>query len=82
MSLAMATKFAEIIDDPAYLGVLYRINTYLIDGTDIVLQFMQNIDNFHQGQPYRKPVPLEKIFAPLPRIEHRIGIPTTPTSAP
>jgi hypothetical protein len=70
MSIAMATKFSEIIDDPSDLGVLYRINVYMIDGTDIVQQFMQNIDNFHHGRPYLNPVPLEKIFAPLPRIQH------------
>ncbi len=70
MSLATATKFAEIIDDPSDLGVLYRINVYMIDGTDVVQQFMQNIDNFHHGQPYLKPVPLEKLFAPLPRFQH------------
>jgi hypothetical protein len=66
----MATKFAEVIDDPSDLGVLYRINVYMIDGTDIVEQFMQNIDNFHHGKPYLKPVPLERIFAPLPRFQH------------
>jgi DNA-binding protein H-NS len=70
MSTSMATKFAEVIDDPSDLGVLYRINVYMIDGTDIVEQFMQNIDNFHHGKPYLKPVPLEKIFAPLPRFQH------------
>ncbi|MBZ5565227.1 MAG: hypothetical protein LAP13_22750 [Acidobacteriia bacterium] len=69
MSVAMATKFSEIVDDPSDLGVLYRINVYMIDGTDIVLQFMQNIDAFHHGQPYLKPVPLERIFVPLPRIQ-------------
>ncbi|MGO8735657.1 MAG: alpha-glucuronidase family glycosyl hydrolase [Terriglobia bacterium] len=70
MATAMATKFAEVIDDPSDLGVLYRINVYMIDGTDIVVQFMQNIDNFHHGKPYLNPVPLEKVFAPLPRFQH------------
>ncbi len=70
MSVAMATKFSEVIDDPSDLGVLYRINVYMIDGTDIIQQFMQNIDNFHHGRPYLNPVPLEKIFNPLPRIQH------------
>ena len=70
MSTAMATKFAEVIDDPSDLGVLYRINVYMIDGTDIAVQFMQNIDDFHHGKPYLNPVPLEKIFAPLPRFQH------------
>ena len=70
MARAMAVKFAEVIDDPSDLGVLYRINVYMIDGTDIITKFMQNIDNFHHGKPYLDPVPLEKIFAPLPRVQH------------
>lgn len=69
MSVAMATKFSEIMDDPSDLGVLYRISVYMIDGTDIVLQFMQNIDAFHHGQPYLNPVPREMIYVPLPRIQ-------------
>jgi len=70
MTIAMATKFSEIIDDPSDLGVLYRINVYMIDGTDVVLKFMQNIDDFHHGKPYLNPVPLEKIFMTSPRIQH------------
>jgi hypothetical protein len=70
MSIATARKFAEIIDDPSDLGVLYRINVYMIDGTDIVERFIQNIHSFHHGRPYLNPVPLEKVFAPLPRIQH------------
>jgi len=65
----MATKFSEIIDDPSDLGVLYRINVCMIDGTDVVLKFMQNIDDFHHGKPYLHPVPLEKIFMISPRIQ-------------
>jgi hypothetical protein len=70
MSIAMATKFSEIIDDPSDLGVLYRINVYMIDGTDVVVKFMQNIDDFHHGKPYLNPVPLEKVFTAWPRIQH------------
>jgi hypothetical protein len=70
MALAMATKFSEIVDDPSDLGVLYRINVCMIDGTDVVQQFMQNIDDFHHGKPYLHPVPWEKILMALPRIEH------------
>ncbi|MGA3325674.1 MAG: alpha-glucuronidase family glycosyl hydrolase [Terriglobia bacterium] len=69
MSIAMATKFSEIIDDPSDLGVLYRINVCMIDGTDVVEKFMQNIDDFHHGKPYLNPVPLEKIFMISPRIQ-------------
>jgi hypothetical protein len=69
MARAMATKFAEIIDDPSDLGVLYRINVYMLDGTDIVGQFMQNINDFHHGKPYLNPVPLDKVFVPWPRTQ-------------
>jgi hypothetical protein len=70
MALATATKFSEIIDDPSDLGVLYRINVYMIDGTDVVEKFMQNINDFHHGKPYLNPVPFEKIFVTWPRIQH------------
>jgi len=69
-AVAMATKFSEIIDDPSDLGVLYRINVYMIDGTDVLQKFMQNIDDFHHGRPYLNPVPLEKLFLAWPRIAH------------
>jgi hypothetical protein len=68
MSIAMATKFAEIIDDPSDLGVLYRINVYMIDGTEIVARFIQNIDDFHHGKPYLNPVPFDKVFNAWPRL--------------
>jgi hypothetical protein len=70
MAIATATKFSEIIDDPSDLGVLYRMNVYMIDGTDVVLKFMQNIDDFHHGRPYLNPVPLGKIFRMWPRMQH------------
>jgi hypothetical protein len=74
MALAMATKFAEIIDDPSDLGVLYRINIFMIHGTDIAQQFIENIVNFHHGKFYLTPVPMEKVFSPLPRIRQgRLG---------
>jgi hypothetical protein len=69
MSVTTATKFAEIIDDPSDLGVRYKLNVYMIDGTDIVEQTMQNIDNIHHGKPYLNPVPLEKVFNRWPRLQ-------------
>ncbi|MEN6601847.1 MAG: hypothetical protein ABFD86_05475, partial [Bryobacteraceae bacterium] len=68
-SRAMGTKFAEVIDDPSDLGVLYRINIFLVYGFDIVEKFMENIVNFHHGKPYLNPVPFEKVFSPLPKIQ-------------
>jgi hypothetical protein len=69
MSRAMGAKFAEIIDDPSDLGVLYRINIFVVHGFDIVEKFMQNIVNFHHGKYYLNPVPFETVFSPLPKIQ-------------
>ena len=69
-AVAMATKFSEIIDDTSDLGVIYRINVYMIDGTEVVEKFMQNIDDFHHGKPYLNPVPFEKITMGWPKIAH------------
>ena len=69
MSIATARKFGEVIDGPSDLGVLDRMNVYMIDGADIVERFIENIDDFHHGLPYLNPVPFEKVFEPLPRIK-------------
>jgi len=69
MSIATGKKFAEVIDDPSDLGVLYKFNVYMIDGSEIVQRFMQNIDNYHHGKPYVDPVPLEKVFNRWPRLQ-------------
>jgi hypothetical protein len=69
MARAMGAKFAEIVDDPSDLGVLYRINIFMVHGFDIVEKFMENVVNFHHGKPYLNPVPLEKVFSPQPKIQ-------------
>jgi hypothetical protein len=69
MAIATARKFAEIIDDPSDLGVLYKDNVYMIDGTEIVEKFMQNIVDFHHGRFYFHPVPLEKVFNRWPKLQ-------------
>lgn len=69
MAREMGAKFAEIIDDPSDLGVLYRINIFMVHGFDIVEKFMENIVNFHHGRFYLNPVPFEKVFASQPNIQ-------------
>ena len=69
MSIATAGKFAEIIDDPSDLGVLYKDNVYMIDGTEIIEKFIQNVNDFHHGKPYTNPVPLEKVFNRWPKLQ-------------
>jgi hypothetical protein len=69
MSIATARKFAEIIDDPSDLGVLYMDNVYMIDGTEIIEKFIQNVNDFHHGKPYMNDVPLEKVFNRWPKLQ-------------
>jgi hypothetical protein len=68
MARAMGAKFAQIIDDPSDLGVLYRINIFMVHGFDIVEKFMENIVNFHHGKFYLNPVPFDKVFSTWPRV--------------
>ncbi|MCL5005225.1 MAG: hypothetical protein M1404_01720 [Acidobacteria bacterium] len=63
---AMAEKFSEIIDDPSDLGVLYRINIFMVTGTELVAELMQDIDNYYHGRDYVKPVDFRKVFTEWP----------------
>jgi hypothetical protein len=56
------------VDNVSDLGVLWRLNTFVVTGMDLVSQFMQNIDNCHHGKFYLNPVASEKVFSPLPII--------------
>ena len=65
---ATARKWSEIMDHPSDLGVLYRINVFMVTGTELATQLMQNIDNFHHGRDYMQPVNFEKIFVAWPTL--------------
>ncbi len=65
---AMTEKWSEIVDHPSDLGALYRINVFMVTGTELTFELMQNIDNFHHGRDYVKPVPFEKIFVAWPAL--------------
>ena len=61
-----ARKWTEFADHVSDLGGLYRINLFMVTGTDLIAQFVQNIVNFHHGKPYLNRVAWEKVFSPLP----------------
>jgi hypothetical protein len=65
---ATAKKWSEIMDHPSDLGVLYRINVFMVMGTELATQLMQNIDNFYHGRDYVQPVNFEKIFVTWPTL--------------
>lgn len=60
-------KFAEVIDHPSDMGVLYRANLFLVTGLELVEQTMQDIVNYHHGKEYTKLVPWNKIYYEFPQ---------------
>ena len=69
MGRTMAEKWSETIDHPSDLGVLYRINLFMVTGTELTFDLMKNIDNFHHGRDYVKPVAFNKIFVDWPVLQ-------------
>jgi hypothetical protein len=43
-------------DDIPDLRVLYRMNTFMVTGIELVARFMENIVSLHCGKPSLKPV--------------------------
>jgi hypothetical protein len=60
-------KFAEVIDHPSDMGVLYRANVFLVTGLELVEQTMQDIVNYHHGRDYTQLVPWNKIYYGFPQ---------------
>ncbi len=61
-----AEKWSQLVDHPSDLGVLYRIDTFMVSGTDITVELMQNVDNFYHGRDYVKPVDFDKVYVTWP----------------
>jgi hypothetical protein len=61
---AATRHYAEIIDHPSDLGVLYHLNARAVLGFDLTRQWMRNIVNFYKSKPYLDHVPFERLFAP------------------
>jgi hypothetical protein len=68
-----AETWSKIVDNVSDLGVLWRLNTFVVMGMDLVSQFIQNIDNYHHGKFYLNQVAWERVFSPLPIITKRTG---------
>jgi hypothetical protein len=63
---ATTWKFSQLIDHVSDLAVLYNVNARMILGTDLSLQFLENVVNYHRGKPFLKPVAFERLFLPRP----------------
>ncbi|HTL55287.1 MAG TPA: alpha-glucuronidase family glycosyl hydrolase [Candidatus Limnocylindrales bacterium] len=65
--LAEATrKYSEIIDHVCDLAVLYHLNARVVLGTDLTIQLIENVVNYHRGKPYLRKVPLDHLFPQRP----------------
>jgi hypothetical protein len=62
-----ALKYAELVDYPADLETLRRINVYMVTGTELIEKFVTNVVNFYYGKPYLETVEWERIFSPFKR---------------
>jgi len=61
---AATRHYAEIVDHPSDLGVLYHLNARAVLGFDLTRQWMRNVVNFHKGKSYLDRVPFERLFSP------------------
>lgn len=67
-AVATAEKWSELVDHPSDLGVLYRIDTFMVTGTELTKDLMQNVDNFYHGIDYVKPVDFNKVYETWPSL--------------
>lgn len=61
---AATKEYAEIMDSPSDLGVLYQLNVRSVLGFRLVREWMQNVVDFWEGKPYLTHVPWRKLFSP------------------
>ncbi len=61
-SRSLTARYAEVIDHPADMEVLYHLNVSTVLSWDLTRQWLRNIVNFHAGQPYTQHVPFERVF--------------------
>lgn len=57
-------EYAQVVDHPSDLGVLYQLNVRAVMGFSLVLRWMQNVASFQEGKPYLAPVAWQKLFSP------------------
>jgi hypothetical protein len=61
--LQAATQlYAQIVDHVCDLAVLYNLNARVLEGTDLALKLLENVVNYHRGEPYMKEVPFERLY--------------------
>ena len=64
--VAATRRFSEQIDHVSDLAVLYHMNARLLLGVELSIQHLENVVNYHRGQPYLRHVPFEQLFPMRP----------------
>ncbi len=59
-------KYSEIIDHVCDLAVLYHLNARVLLGTDLAISLLQDVADYHNGKPYLKRIPFERLYPPRP----------------
>jgi hypothetical protein len=59
-------KYRQIIDHVCDLAVLYHLNARVLLGTDLAIQHLENVVNYHRGKPYLRKVPFDHLFPQRP----------------
>ena len=65
-AIQSASEFAECVEHPTDLGVLWMINKSMVIGTRILGQHLENILAFYNGKEYWKKVDWELLFGTNP----------------
>jgi hypothetical protein len=60
------TEYSQMIDHVSDLAVLYNINARVLLGTDLAIQLLENVVHYHEGKPYLRRVPFERLLPPKP----------------
>lgn len=63
---AATQKFSRLVDHVSDLAVLYELNARLILGTELSLQFLENVVNYHEGKPFLRTVAFDRLFPRRP----------------
>ncbi len=65
---AATQEYAQIIDHPSDLGVLYHLNARAVLGFSLARQWIQEVVSFQEGKGYLHHVAFERLFLSNPHI--------------
>ncbi len=63
---AATREYSQIIDHVCDLAVLYHLNARVLLGTQFALALLEDVANYHRGQPYLQKVPFERLYPRRP----------------